>query len=105
MQYEIATTREPWKKKADGKLKKYQQLALEIRERQPGFEITVVTVMIGALGGCLKKTISNVLRILSKLEIVIQTVPEIQKTILLKSETVTSNIRTSPNGKTSTIKG
>lgn len=65
MQYEIATTREPWKKKADGKLKKYQQLALEIRERQPGFEITVVTVMIGALGGCLKKTISNVLRILS----------------------------------------
>ena len=85
-------------------MKKYQQLALEIRERQPGFEITVVTVMIGALGGCLK-TISNVLRILSKLEIVIQTVPEIQKTILLKSETVTSNIRTSPNGKTSTIKG
>lgn len=47
MQYEIATTREPWKKKVDGKLNKYQQLALEIRERQPEFEITVVTVMMG----------------------------------------------------------
>lgn len=59
----------------------------------------------GALGGCLKKTIRNVLKILSTLEIVIQTVPEMQRTILLKSETVTSNIRTSPNGKTSTING
>ena len=48
------------------KLNKYQQLAFKIRERQLVFEITVVPVIIGAIGGGLKKTIGLVLRILPK---------------------------------------
>ena len=48
------------------KLNKYQQLAFKIRERQLVFEITVVPVIIGAIGGGLKKTIGHVLRILPK---------------------------------------
>ena len=36
------------------KLTKYRQLAFEIRERRPGYEIYVVPVAVGALGGGIK---------------------------------------------------
>ena len=37
------------------KLTKYRQLAFEMRERRPGYVIKVVPVIIGALGGGMKK--------------------------------------------------
>ena len=45
---------------------------------RPAFGNTVVLEVIGALGGGLKKSISDVMRILPKLEIVLQTLAEMQ---------------------------
>ena len=45
---------------------------------RPSFGNTVVPEVIGALGGGLKKSISDVMRILPKLEIVLQTLAEMQ---------------------------
>ena len=55
-----------------------------MRERRTRFEITLVPVVIGALGDGLKKAINDVFRILPKQEVVFQTVAEMQKTITQK---------------------
>ena len=34
---------------------KYRQLAFEMRERRPGYEIVIFPVVIGALGGGMKQ--------------------------------------------------
>ena len=59
-----------------------------MREKRPRFEITLMPVVIGALGDGLKKAINNVLRILPKREVVFQTVAEMQKTILMGTKTI-----------------
>ena len=38
-----------------GKLQKYQQLAFEFREGRPGFRKEIVTIVIGCIGGGMKK--------------------------------------------------
>ena len=41
--------------KRDENMTKYRQLAFELRERRPGYNITIVPVVIGALGGGISK--------------------------------------------------
>ena len=41
------------------KLTKYRQLAFEMRERGPGYVVTVIPIVVEALGGGLKKTIGE----------------------------------------------
>jgi hypothetical protein len=38
-------------RKGKEKLQKYQQLAYGIRERRPGYKVTVLPIVIGCLGG------------------------------------------------------
>ena len=70
------------------KLTKYRQLAFEMRERRPGYMVTMISVVIGALGGGIKKTISELLRLITKRDVVLRTVSEMQKTILMDSESI-----------------
>ena len=70
------------------KLTKYRQLAFEMRERRPGYMITVIPVVTGALGGGIKKTISELSRLITKRDVVLITVSEMQKTILMDSESI-----------------
>ena len=70
------------------KLTKYRQLAFEMRERRPGYMVTVIPVVIGALGGGIKKTISELSRLITKRDVVLRTVSEMQKTILMDRESI-----------------
>ena len=46
--------------KRNEKMTKYQQLAFELRERRPGHNITIVPIVIGALGGGIKEVLHDV---------------------------------------------
>ena len=59
-----------------------------MRERRPGYMVTVIPVVVGALGGGIKKTISELSRLITKRDVALRTVSEMQKTILMDSESV-----------------
>ena len=50
------------------KFTRYRQLAFEMRERRPGYTVTIVSVIIGTLGGGMKKTINDLTKLLTKQE-------------------------------------
>ena len=59
-----------------------------MRERRPGYMVTVIPVVIGALDGGIEKTISELSRLITKRDVVLRTVSEMQKTILMDSESI-----------------
>ena len=67
---------------------RYQKLALEMRERRLGCTVVIVSVIIGALGGGMKKKLNELTKLLTKQELVVKTAAKIQKTILMDSETL-----------------
>ena len=79
-------------KKRVEKLTKYRQLAFETRERRPGYEIYVVPVIIGALGGGIKQVMNDLGKIFEKKDLLKKTVCEMQKTILMDSETAARKV-------------
>ena len=64
------------KKRIEKNKTNYRQLAFELREQRPGFKVRVVPLVISALGGGIKETIKELV------------VAEMQKTILMDSETI-----------------
>ena len=74
------------------KLTKYRQLAYETRERRPGYEIVVVPLIIGALGGGIKQIMNDLGKIIEKEDVLKRTVCEMQKTVLMDSETTTRKV-------------
>ena len=74
--------------KRTDKLTRYRQLAFEMRERRPRYTVTIVPVIIGALGGGMKKTTNELTKLLAKHELAVKTAAEMQKTILMDSETL-----------------
>ena len=74
------------------KLTKYRQLAFETRERRPGYEICVVPVIIGALGGGIRQVMNDLRKIFEKEDLLKKTVCEMQKTVLMDSETITRKV-------------
>ena len=70
------------------KLTKYTQLAKELRERRPGYKIKVVTLIIGGLGGGMKSAMVQLSNVLNKNELAKQVAGEMQKTILMDSESI-----------------
>ena len=57
-------------------------------EIRPGHTVTIVPVIIRALGDGMKKTMNELTKLLAKLEVVLKTAAEMQKTILMESETL-----------------
>ena len=69
------------------KLTKYRQLAHEYRERDPEYEIMVVPLVIGALGGGIRQIMVDIGKIFENKDLLKQTICEMQKTVLMDSET------------------
>ena len=74
------------------KLTKYRQLACETRERRLGYEIMVVPLIIGALGGGVKQIFSDMGKIFEDKNILNRTICEMQKTIQMDSETTSRKV-------------
>ena len=70
------------------KLTKYRQLAFGARERRPGYEIYVVPVVVGALGGDIKALKVDLKKIFSNNELLEEVVPVMQATVLMDSESI-----------------
>ena len=70
------------------KLTRYRQLAFEMRERRPAYTVTIVPIIVKALGGVMKKTMNDLTKLLTKQELVVKTGAEMQKTIQMDSETL-----------------
>ena len=70
------------------KLTKYRQLAFETRERHPGYEIYVVPVVVGALGGGIKALKVSLKKIFDNNELLDEVVAMIQKTVLMDRESI-----------------
>ena len=73
------------------KLTKYRQLAFETRERRPGYEIYIVPVVIGALGGGTKALKINLKKINNN-ELLEEMVAVTQKTVLMDSERIVRRV-------------
>ena len=78
------------------KLTKYRQLAFELRERRLGYDVEIVPVVIGALGGGIKQVLCDVERVFSKHpekeRLAKATVAEMQKTVLMDSESMVRRV-------------
>ena len=75
---------------------KYRQLAFELRERRPGYNIMIVPIVIGTLGGGIKEVLHDVERVFSehseRERLAKITVAEMQKTILMDGESMTQKV-------------
>ena len=58
--------------------------------------VTVIPVVIGAFGGGIKKTISELSRLITKRDVVLRTVSEMQKTISTDSESIIRKVMSGP---------
>ena len=83
--------------KREEKMRKYQQLCFELRERQEGYTVIVIPTVIGCLGGGINELKANIKRIFDyhndeEPELIAR---EMQKTVLWESESL---IRKNPFG-------
>ena len=67
--------------KQKDKLMQHQQLSF-----------TIVPISIGVLGGGMKKTMNDLTKLLTQQELVVKTAAEMQKTILMDSETLLGKV-------------
>ena len=74
------------------KLTKYRQLAFETRERRAGYNVMVVPLIIGALGGGMCQIAKDLGMIFENNDIKQKTICEMQKTILMDSETMVRKV-------------
>ena len=74
--------------KRNEKQTKYRQLAFEVREKRVSYNIVVVPLVLGALGGGVKETIQQIERIFEKSDWGKRIAGEMQKTILMGSESI-----------------
>ena len=74
--------------KREDKMRKYQQLCFELRERRQGYTVKFVPVIIGCLGGGIKQLENDVRRIFGYEKQITLTVREMQKIVLWESESI-----------------
>ena len=68
------------------------QLAFETRERRPDYVVTVVPLIIEALGGGMHQLGKDVGMILENNDVTKTTICEMQKTVLMDSETTARKV-------------
>ena len=79
-------------KKREEKMRKYQQLCYEIRERRDGYKVKIIPVVIGCLGGGMKKMKDDVKELFKHEKDLQWICREMQKTVLWESETIMRKI-------------
>ena len=57
-----------------------------------GYIVTIAHVIIGTLGSDMKKTLNELMKLLTKQELVVKTAAEMYKTILMESETLLTKV-------------
>ena len=70
------------------KLRKYQQLAFELRERKPKYTIKIVPVVIGCLGGGMKDARKQIDKLIKNKNNAIGIANEMVRTVLYESESI-----------------
>lgn len=70
------------------KLNKYQQLAFETREKRLGFHVEIIPLVIGCLGGGIKKLQQQIKKLIPHEKDARWVVRTMQKTVLMESETL-----------------
>ena len=71
------------------KLNKYQQLIFTTREKRPGYNVEILPMIIGCLGGGMKRLQEQVAKILKDKKDVEGVCQNMQKTVRMESETIT----------------
>lgn len=79
-------------KKKQEKRFSYRQFAFEIRERKPGFKAKVVPLVVSAFGGGIKAILKELENLFEKDDLGERAVAEMQKTILIDSETIIQKV-------------
>ena len=74
------------------KLTKYRQLAFETRQRRPGYDITVIPVIIDALRGGMKRFRTELKKMFQKDEHINKIAGEMQRTVLMDSESIVCRV-------------
>ena len=67
---------------------KYRQLEFETRERRPSYDVYVLPVVIGALGGGIKTLRKDLKKVFHNNELLDEVVATMQKTVLMDSESI-----------------
>ena len=57
-------------------------------ERRPGYTVAIASVIIGALGGGMNKTMNTLTKLLMKQKLLVKVAAEMLKIILMGSETL-----------------
>ena len=83
-----ARRRTLWKRRYWKKETNYRQLAFEIRKRRPRFKVKVVLLVISAFVAGLKELLKELEKMFEKDDLCERIVAEMQKTILMNSETI-----------------
>ena len=76
------------------KVRKTNQIytAYESRERHPKYEIMVVPLVIGALGGRIRQIMVDMEKKIENKDLLKRTISEMQKTVLMGSETTSRKV-------------
>jgi hypothetical protein len=86
----------PYESNKDGKreekIRKYQQLCYELRERRDGYKVKVIPAVIGCLGGGMKRLKDDIRELFNNEKDLHWISREMQKTVLWESETIMRKI-------------
>ena len=74
------------------KLQKYQLLAFEIWERRPGYNVMIISIVIGCLGGGMRRAANQIGRLISDEKKTRATLNEMVKTVLFESKSITRKV-------------
>ena len=74
--------------KVKEKMDKYQQLAFETREKRAGYRVEVVSLIIGCLGGGIRRMCKHVQKVIENEKEMERIVKEMQKIVLMDSESI-----------------
>ena len=78
--------------KSREKITKYQQLAYETREKRKNYEVNVIPLIIGSLGGGVNAIQRNIENVLTEKTAELKMVKEMQKTVLMESESIVRKV-------------
>ena len=74
------------------KLNKYQQLTFTTREKRPGYDVKILPMIIGCLGGGMQRLAEQVAMIIKDKNDVEGVCQNMQKTVLVESETIMNKV-------------